>query len=51
MFGFPFITSLVVVVAGVVAMSVLINKGLAKRTNGKTDDNVKPDTIQANTKA
>lgn len=32
MFGFPFITSLIVVIAGVVAVSVLVNKGLAKRS-------------------
>ena len=33
MFGFPFITSLVVVLAGVVMMSLLINKGSTKSTS------------------
>jgi hypothetical protein len=31
MFGFPFFTSLVVVLLGVVALSFIINKGLANR--------------------
>lgn len=31
MFGFPFITSLIVVLSGVVVVSLLVNKGLAKR--------------------
>jgi hypothetical protein len=31
MFGFPFITSLIIVVAGVIGLSLIINKGLAKR--------------------
>lgn len=31
MFGFPFFTSLIVVLLGVVALSLIINKGLAKR--------------------
>ena len=32
MFGFPFITSLIVVLLGVVVVSLLVNKGLAKRS-------------------
>jgi hypothetical protein len=35
MFGFPFITSLIVVIAGVVVASLLVNKGLAKRATSK----------------
>lgn len=35
MFGFPFITSLIVVIVGVVVVSVLVNKGLAKRAINK----------------
>tara|TARA_R110002167_G_scaffold257199_2_gene463629 strand:+ start:1061 stop:1210 length:150 start_codon:yes stop_codon:yes gene_type:complete len=35
MFGFPFITSLIVILAGVVMASVLVNKGLAKRSTNK----------------
>ncbi len=31
MFGFPFFTSLIVVLAGVIVFSVVINKGMAKR--------------------
>lgn len=31
MFGFPFITSLIVVLAGVIGLSLIVNKGLAKR--------------------
>lgn len=31
MFGFPFFTSLVVVIAGVVVASLLVNKGITKR--------------------
>lgn len=37
MFGFPFITSLIVVIAGVVVASLLINKGLAKRSETKSE--------------
>jgi len=36
MFGFPFITSLIVVIIGVVVVSLLVNKGLAKRSSGKS---------------
>lgn len=35
MFGFPFITSLIVVLTGVVVVSLLVNKGLAKRSSEK----------------
>lgn len=35
MFGFPFFTSLVVVIAGVVVVSLLVNKGLSKRHAAK----------------
>lgn len=35
MFGFPFITSLIVVSIGVVVASLLVNKGLAKRSTEK----------------
>lgn len=35
MFGFPFITSLIVVLTGVVVVSLLVNKGLAKRSTNK----------------
>lgn len=35
MFGFPFITSLIVVLLGVVVVSLLVNKGLAKRAANK----------------
>lgn len=53
MFGFPFITSLVVAVVGVIVMSLLINKGLAKRANNSKADNTTLDAVQvqANPKA
>ncbi|MFT6028644.1 MAG: hypothetical protein ACI8O8_000373 [Oleiphilaceae bacterium] len=35
MFGFPFFTSLIVVLSGVVVVSLLVNKGLAKRSTEK----------------
>lgn len=35
MFGFPFITSLIVVSIGVIVASLLVNKGLAKRSTEK----------------
>ena len=35
MFGFPFITSLIVVSIGVVVASLLVNKGLEKRSTKK----------------
>jgi hypothetical protein len=35
MFGFPFFTSLIVVLSGVVFVSFLVNKGLAKRSTEK----------------
>jgi hypothetical protein len=35
MFGFPFITSLIVVLTGVVVASLLANKGLVKRSLNK----------------
>tara|TARA_R110001592_G_scaffold238227_2_gene497772 strand:- start:70397 stop:70546 length:150 start_codon:yes stop_codon:yes gene_type:complete len=35
MFGFPFITSLIVVITGVIVVSLLVNKGLAKRSSEK----------------
>lgn len=46
MFGFPFITSLVLVLAGVVVMSLLINKGLAKRANSTNTSNATLNKIQ-----
>lgn len=35
MFGFPFFTSLVVVIAGVVVASLLVNKGISKRASNQ----------------
>ena len=45
MFGFPFITSLIVVLSGVVVVSLLVNKGLAKRST------LKGATLNASNKA
>lgn len=36
MFGFPFFTSLVVVIAGVVVASLLVNKGISKHSSNQT---------------
>lgn len=35
MFGFPFFTSLIVVLAGVIGLSLIVNKGLAKHRSEK----------------
>lgn len=39
MFGFPFFTSLIVVLAGVIVVSLIANKGLAKRKQAKLEEN------------
>ncbi len=50
MFGFPFITSLIVVLAGVVVVSLLVNKGLEKRsTSAANSDTTLKSTQETHT--
>ena len=42
MFGFPFFTSLIIVLAGVIALSLIINKGQAKRRLETADSAIPP---------